>query len=264
MYQKFAVSEVRPDESNNCVHVVFTLDVDDETVNDCSIFLTDNAHTQDAELVKSKLSVDGKVVTLDVGEFKVNTVYELHVTKEISSVVGNVIDHGYKKSFVIKSPVDSTVEITSPVDYEEVESFNLKVKELPGESGRLTSSYRVQVATDVTFLDIELEQVFRDKKEIAFELAPRHQYFLRVRAENDEGDVGNWSEHRTFTKLGAEKKQSSDNVSDDDIVFEDTLQIVGYPENGVTPKTSFLLEFDDEIDPATIDVAKIMILRKVV
>ncbi len=264
MYQKFAVSDIIPDESNNCVRVVFSLDVDDETVNDCSIFLTDNAHTADSAIAETERDVNGKTVTLSVREFKVNTTYEVHVTKDIHSVVGTALDHGYKKCFVINSPVDSMVEITSPVDYEEVSSFNLKVSELPGKSGRLTSIYRVQIATDVTFLDIELEQVFRDRQDISFRLKPNSQYFLRVRAENNEGDIGNWSEHRTFTMLDSGKGKSSAPIDDDDIVFEDDLQIVGYPENGHTPKSSFLLEFNDELDPASIDVAKILILKKVV
>lgn len=260
MYQKFVVSDVSPDEANNCVRVAFTFDVDDETVNDCTIFLTDNAHTSESEIVNAEISVDGKVVTLAVKEFKVNTTYEVHVKKEIQSIIGASLDHSYKKTFAIHSPVDSDIEILSPVDYEEVKQFDLKVKELPGESGRLTSVYRVQVAADVNFLDVELEQVFR-KQDITLKLAPLHQYFLRVRAENDEGDVGNWSQHRTFTLLGAPEGNSSA-VNDDDIVFEEELQIVGYPENGHTPKNSFLLEFDDDIDPASIDIANIMVLKK--
>lgn len=263
MYQKFAVSEIIPDDANNCVKIVFSLDIDDETINDCSVFLTDNAHAPNSELVKAKLSVDGRTVTINVKEFKVNTTYEVHVTKDVKSIVGNIIDHGFKRCFIIKSPVDSTVEITAPVDYEEVESLNLKIKELPGESGRLTSRYRAQVSNDVNFLDIELEEVFSDRQEIVFKLAPRSQYFIRVRAENDIGDVGNWSEHRTFTLLGTDQDKDG-LLNDDDIIFEDDLHIIGYPENGYTPKTKFLLEFDDEIDPASIDIANIIVLKKVV
>lgn len=259
MYQKFTVSEIIPDEANNCVRVTFTLDVDDETINDCTIFLTDNAHTAESEIVESKIDVDGKVVTLAVKEFKVNTVYEVHVKKGVQSIVGIQLDHGYKRTFSIHSPVDSNVEILSPVDYEEVKSFDLKIREIPGESERLTSIYRAQVATDVNFLDIELEQVFR-KQEITLKLPPLSQYFLRVRAENNEGDVGNWSKHRTFTML--DTSGGKGDGTDDDIIFEEDLQIVGYPENGQTPKNSFLLEFDDDLDPASIDIANIMVLKK--
>ena len=163
----------------------------------------------------------------------------------------------YRKSFIINSPVDSSIEILAPVDYEEMEALMLNIRELPGESGRLTSVYRVQVATDVTFLDVVLEEVFKERSKISLKLPPRQQYFLRVRAENDESDIGNWSERRTFTLLAPKKSD----IVDDEIIFEEDFHIVGYPENGHTPK-SFLFEFDDEIDPASIDVAKILVLKK--
>ena len=72
-----------------------------------------------------------------------------------------------------------------------------------------------------------------------------------------ENDYGNWSEPVTFTFTNPIQKDEED----DDIIFVKDLELISKACDGTTPK-SFILEFDQELDPDSIDIDDIILLRR--
>ena len=257
MYQKFTADELIIDQQNNCVVLTFTYDLDPDTINEKTIYITE-AKQKILPMIEMDRIVDGQEVKLIFKEdAKVNTEYEIHATEGIRSIVGDSIAFEYERTFIIKSIVDSAVEILSPVNYEEPRNFiDIKLEEKKGHSKKLFNSYRVQISSDFNFIDILWENMILKQEFSVKEIDEAQQYFMRARSEKDEFH-GNWSHPVTFTYQGTQR------IKEDDFepVLEQPFEIIGYPENGTTP-SSFIFEFPDEIDPDSFDMKDILVLRK--
>lgn len=259
MYQKFTVSSLKVQEASNTIVVGFTFDVDEDTVSDRSIYVTE-AKAGVQPLMQVEKTVDGSTITLHYVHLKVNTPYEIHVTKDIHSILDNPLAIEFLKEFQLKSEVDSTISIISPVDHEEQPQLKLHFKETPGANKMVFKSYRVQAATDVNFLDLVLDDKVKvDKLDFA-PFKENRQYFVRVRAEMD-GNYGNWSEPVTFSQNTLDLTEAIPDSDADDVLVERPLEVIAKPETGESP-SSFIIEFNGDIDPASIDISSIMVTRK--
>ncbi len=273
MYQKFTVESVRVVEADHAINIGFTFDVDEDSVTDTSVYVTQKGTLK--PIIMSRVTVDGPTVTLEYESLNVNTDYEVVVTKDVKSIMDDELAIEFRKKIRIISRVDSTVNITTPVDYEELEQPQFAYVEVPGKSGKKFDRFRLQIASDYGFLDVIYDTVIEGRSEVTIAgLKPSPQYFSRVRVEAGTNERGNWSEPRTFTLKGEpepdytehdEPKQDSKkekSAVEDEAFFEDDFEIVGYPENGVTPNGSFIIEFDGDIDTSSIDISNIVLTRK--
>ena len=270
MYQKFTVDKFILRPASDELVLTFTLDIDEDTVDDSSIYITKTKAGMQPLLMNAgieKFSTDGQIVTMKYHDFDVNEPYEVHVTHKVRSIMDDPLEVEFVKQFVIPSEVDSKVVILSPAEYEAAESLSLKVKEVEGKSKKLWNTFQVQVSDDVNFLNLILDSEIDDKTEAVFEdLKPASQYFLRVRSIHEK-EHGNWSEPRTFTI--SQKKVTPENQGakpepkpDDDLplVYSD-LELVAAPENGMTPQ-SFLFEFDTDLDEESLKKSGIIVTMR--
>ena len=270
MYQKFTVESVRVVEADHAISIGFTFDVDEDSVTDTSVYLTIKGTLK--PIIMSKVTVDGPTVTLEYESLNVNTDYEVVVTKDVRSIMDDELAIEFKKKIRLISRVDSTVSIIAPVDHEELEQPHFAYSEIPGKSGKKFDRFRVQVASDYGFLNIIYETVIENRNEFTLStLKQAQQYFMRMRVEANDRECGNWSNGRTFTLKGEPEpdytetepqKNKPCESGDDDAFFEDDFEIIGYPENGVTPNGSFIIEFDGDIDTSSIDISNIVLTRK--
>lgn len=272
MYQRFTVDKFLLHARQNEIVLTFTLDVDEDTINNASIYITESKAGMQPILLSSEdaaYSVDGRAVTIHYSELGVNSAYEIHVTKKVESIMGDSLEVEFVKEFTIPSSVDSTVSVLSPADYEAVDDLVLRLEEKEGSSKKLFQKFQVQVASDVNFLDIILDTTLDGKTEATFSaLKEASQYFLRTRA-CDGDDRGNWSAPVTFTRKknltppnGGVKPEPEDADDGFPEIIEE-LELIAKPENGVTP-ASFLFEFDSDLDEEKIQASDIIVtMRKV-
>lgn len=271
MYQRFTVDKFLLHQTSDEIVLSFTQDIDEDSIDNRSVYIlqdSSGAHKTLTDVPVESYETDGQIVTLKYRGLELNTMYEIHVTSKVLSILGDPLEVEFVKQFVLKSDVDSTVVILSPADHESVSPLSLKVKETAGESGKLFNSFHVQVSSDVNFLDIVLEPSMTDTAEADFDdLKDEHQYFLRVRS-TDGKDYGNWSEPVTFTvakktatpsQIGAGEPPAKDDVFFDGVISD--MELVGSPENGKTPE-SFLFEFDCELDEEFIKHSDIIVTMK--
>lgn len=268
MYQKFTVSQVFVNEAENNIKVTFTYDIDEDTVDNSSIYITE-AETENQRIIETDKTVEQSTVTLYYSDLELNKTYQIVVKKDVKSVMGDELDTEYIKTFVLRSDVDSIITIISPSQHEEIETLNIKLEESPGKNKKLFNRYRIQISGDHGFLKIFFETV-TEKKEIKLSVQKDSpQYFIRARAEKDENHYGNWSDKISFiiTKANQssqkdDRHDNHDSIDDDeDYAFEDDFEIIGYPENGTTP-SSFIIEFAEDIDPDSIHIEDLILTRK--
>ncbi len=271
MYQKFTVESVRVVEADHAIKIGVTFDVDEDSVTDSSVYVTLKGVLK--PIIMSRVTVDGPTVTLEYESLNVNTDYEVVITNAVRSIMDDELAIEFKKKIRLISRVDSTVNITTPVDYEEFEQPKFIYTEVPGKSGKKFDRFRLQIASDYGFLNVIYDTIIEGRNEITLtNLKPSLQYYARVRVEASDTERGNWSEHRTFiikgepepdyTEHEPAKGEKQDELTDDDAIFEDDFEIIGYPENGVTPNGSFIIEFDGDIDTSSIDISNIVLTRK--
>ena len=272
MYQRFTVDKFLLHAKQNEIVLTFTLDVDEDTINNGSIYITESKVGMQPILLSSEdaeYSADGRMVTIHYSELSVNSAYEIHATKKVESIMGDALEVEFVKEFVIPSSVDSTVTILSPADYEAVDDLVLRLEEKEGPSKKLFGKFHIQVASDVNFLDVIMDTSIDGKTEATFSsLKDANQYFLRARAY-DGDDQGNWSAPVTFTRKknltppnGGVKPEPEEPDDDFPKIVED-LELITKPENGVTP-TSCLFEFDSDLDEESIQASDIIVtMRKV-
>ena len=266
MYQKFTVSQVFIDEAENNIKVTFAYDIDEDTIDNSSIYITE-AETENQRIIETDKTVEQSTVTLYYGDLELNKTYQLVVKKDVKSVMGDELDIEYVKTFALHSDVDSIVTIISPSQHEEIEVLNIKLEESTGKNKKLFNRYRIQISGDHGFLKVFSETV-TEKKEIKLSVEKDSpQYFIRARAEKDENNYGNWSDKISFIiiKKTAQSSQKDDDHDDidyeEDYAFEDDFEIVVYPENGTTP-SSFIIEFAEDIDPDSIHIEDLILTRK--
>ena len=265
MYQKFTVDTVTIHESKNTIEVKFTHELDPDSISATSLYITNH---NDNNIIPIKYTIDDDIVLLNYGNnIKHNVQYDIVATKEIKSAMDEELDIEFIKSFTITNTADSTVNILSAANHEQLETMTIKFEEVFGASKKNVNRYRHQIG-DHDFLAPFIDTIIDNKTEITIgSVKPAKQYYARIRAEKSNTDFGIWSNKVTFTLSNGLNEKDNDNTTadnknnDNKPIIENDFIIAGYPENGTTPE-SFLIEFDDEIDPASIDMSNILLTRK--
>lgn len=271
MYQNFTVTSLKVDETNHCVVAVFSYDIDKESINKTSVYITESS-AEEQPVLDTTYSVDGQVVKIMYPDFKVNIQYTFYATKSVKSITDENLEIEYVRNFSIRSSVDSIALVISPIEYEEItDTLSIKLQEEPGKSGKTYGSFRVQIASDVLFQDLIYDST-SDKSDFVLNkdsIKKSGQYYLRARIERSMFAHGNWSKTSTFTanyqsiqkKEDSDLETSSQESDNEDPIFVNDLNLVAYPENGTTPK-SFIFEFDADIDPKSFNQNNVMIIKR--
>lgn len=248
MYQKFVTTQLHIDKVNRAVSIDFTYDVDEDTVDNRSIFVTKE---KDMNLIPCKYHVDGSVVSLIFDkDFDVNQTYTLYATRKILSVTGTKLALETCRNFSIESTVDSDCKITNPANHEDLKILRFEWQEIAGKSEKLTNAFYIEIAPDAHFFRTLLQSEITGQNFFEVnKLEQCRQYWVRVRAQANADDYGNWSEPVTFTYTAPKEEIEND----EDIIYISPLEILSRPDEGMTPQHSFLFEFDKDLDPASLE-----------
>lgn len=198
MEQKFQLLSVKPILKDKLIHLIFSLDLDEDTIPDNVYLMQEKPRRH----VSCETVVSGRTLDLRLKEWPVpNSTYSLIIEPgKIFSITENPLEDFLPIHFSFKSEVTSTVKIISPTNFEEI-TGDLKVTWQ--ESGaNPTLKYYVEVATENIFQNLVFKTAIdktinpdADNKYtfVLSSITEPGQYFIRVRAENNK-EYGKWSE----------------------------------------------------------------------
>lgn len=240
MYREFNVVGVSAQLSKKVIDVEFTLAIDPASVNLDTLILTEEVTNNIVDYV---LSVKKNVARLTLRDWpKTNINYILTVQPGIQSIVEDPLVKASKRKIMFKSEVTSTIQITSPSNHEEINEITVSLREL-NDNETETNEYKIEISDDTAFHNVVKSSKLFDKTSITLNGLEEGQYFVRSRAERGD-EYGAWSESIAFLyKRKAVKKPV--------VEIDNGMSIIDQPESGITP-SSFIIEFDSNIDPETI------------
>lgn len=255
MYQKFTATEINIDNASKKVIVGFTFDLDEESINNKTVYITDDH----GDVINTQIEVSDTFLSLSfTDEIIPNKPYFLVVTKEVRSLLGASIYHAIKHEFSFETTCRAKLRIVTPTNFEEIkDSFSIKWEQID-EKRDAFAYIRKEVSFDHLFENILDSSQLNDAPISGYETG---KLYIRIRAENSESDYGEWSDPVTINYENTTQKTS---VLDDDLsaIFQRGLQVLTQPDQGETP-ISFLFEFDSEIDPKSIEDNIIILQRKI-
>ena len=258
MYQNFSIIGIEPDFAESKIIVQASLDVDAKSVNDSTVELFSRADGVDTNIT---YEVKGKFITIHIDNTIVlNTEYTLRISK-IKNILGEVMVAGIRRKVIFTSEIKTIPTIIDPCNYEVVEDLDITLS--IGDKGSITSIkdkyYFVQIASDVAFIDIELESTISEDK-IQLEAIKAGQYFIRTRI-TDGKQSGLWSRTETFIMKAKPKIDPTNDCpcNPTSPTYIEYVSVKRSPENGETPAL-ILLEFDGDIDTSSLN--QIMVIRR--
>lgn len=265
MHQDFSVVSIHTRLLDKSITIELNLDVDSDSVKQGVLVLSEKEANK---ITSFDIEAKGRLIKLSLTDWPVpNKEYLLKIQKGITSIVGDILPDSLMRSLVFRSEITSEVAVLSPSNHEEIEEVNLSwVENLKDGFGSLVNSYYLEISTENIFYNIIKSTNVYGNSSISMGDIPPGQYFLRIRAQKDS-QYGQWSDVISFIiagkngNTGALETDPSEDEDDFSPVFEEELEILSLPENGVTPK-SFIIEFDEELDPSA--VAEIVILRRTI
>ena len=197
--------------------------------------------------------------------------------------------HTVKRRLVFKSEIVNKIRIVSPYMHEKIQTLSFALED---SEETPFGNYYVELATENKFYNTVYHSEIAGT-EFTFVIQPDlppGQYYARARAQKDT-EYGPWANIATFIyKEAPEPEFPIDPVGGDaeapgafedfysakaeilapeilddqaaeEIEVEQDLEILAFPENGVTPEDNqFVFEFDRPLDPVSID--SIVIIRK--
>ena len=198
MEYRFQLTKINSDLKARKVTLTFSLDVDEDTVQD-NIYLMSSSPKK---IIATDVEVDGRTVSLMLHDTPIpNKEYTLVVEPEkVESVTGDILNSVLPLPIIFESAVVSDVKILSPSNFDTVSAHvKLEWQEISTAPTRL---YRVEVATEKVFSNVVIS-VSIDKNSAAVSddtysamlpsLESTGQYFIRMRAEQDD-EYGPWSD----------------------------------------------------------------------
>lgn len=250
MYQKFNITSISTDLIYKKIYIEFSLDVKEDTVNESSLVLTNR---ESGAIIPCKIITKRNVVELELNDWPVpNIEYLLRVQKTILSIVDDQIEGSLQRNIIFKSQIVSSIQIVNPSDHEEMKELIITWKETNvSNSEDLVNSYYLEIANENAFYNIVKDTKIVDRNEILLSGIDAGQYYLRIRAQNEEGQYGRWSDVITFLFSGENKEAGpifEEDTFEEDSIYEEEFKIINQPENGEDLKT-FIIEFEDEVDP---------------
>lgn len=288
MFKEFNLLSIRSNAANKWIDLTFNFDIRPESVKGDSLIVT---RVKDDKHIPFRYTVVNDLIRLEFDDwFSPNEDYFIVINKEIQNIVGHPLLHTVRRRLVFKTEIINKIRIVSPHMYEKIDTLRFVLEDSGTEPyGR----YYVEIAPENRFYTpVYQAEVEGTEFELHIpELRPG-QYYIRVRAQNRE-QYGPWSSVATFIykeepepefpvdKLGGDKElpgafddlyNAKTEILDESVLkdqeeaveaieVEQDLEILAYPENGVTPSDrQFIFEFDKPIDPDLIE--SVIVIRK--
>lgn len=212
---RFSILEVRADLMEQSIFIEMTHDVDEDTLSAENIYLIDAA-TQ--VMAPVDIIADGSTVQLKLKNWAVpNQKYTLIVQPTIESIVGQKLKGALLKNIVFESKVVSTIKIVSPYNYKAYKkNINLSWREKT--DGARENSFYIEISDDTNFFNV-IYRTFIDHsyvvdanndylhKATIEPLEKYGQYYVRIRAQKENGEYGKWSDSVTFDYSETVKKK---------------------------------------------------------
>lgn len=221
-HYKFVVLSAEASLKEQSIFVNCSLDIDEDSITADNLFLL-NSSTKAA--VPFESIVDGRTIQLKLKTWaSPNGEYILFIEKGILSITNLELETSIVRKLVFDSEVVSDIKIISPFNFEEL-SGETKISWYETNTETLEKSYFVQIAEENAFYNIVYESLINCSTEEVSEanvtdhifsatfkeIAEPGQYFVRIRAQRQDGQYGSWSEVVTFDKKG----ESEDPVSEE-------------------------------------------------
>lgn len=207
----FVVLDVRASFKEQSVFVNFSLDLDEDTISTERIYLL-NQETKSIAPIKT--IVDGKILQIKLLDWAVpNNRYTLIIESGVGSISDEVTDTSLLMDVIFESEVVSEISIINPYNYQIYrDAIDLCWQEIT--TGKRTNSYYVEISDDTGFHHIvrntlinmessvpdNVDNDFRYKISLA-PITDYGQYYIRVRAQDNQDNYGKWSNVVTFDYL---------------------------------------------------------------
>lgn len=271
MYKKFNLSSVTKDTSKNTIELKFNFDIDADSIGTDTIGLTtSNGSRVDFD---TKIVDDIIVLTLQTWPDPEDTL-QLTIKKEIKSIDGRLINNALRYKITFESEITSQVTVKEPYNFQKLEDLKFVFSDSEN-----INSYYIQIAKENRFYNFVYEaNVYTNELDIAIPDLKAGQYYFRARVQSDNR-YGKWCQPVTFIFKSVcdedEPKEDgpsanasmpsawsdlygdgstydignkNNTIIDNNLPeVEDELEIITYPEQGVTP-SSFVFELDKELD----------------
>lgn len=288
MYTDFTALTIDPIIKTKQIVITTNRDIDVNSLTSTVIEVYERS-TRTPVLFETEIDDMKLIITLKEWPIP-NTDYIIAV-KGLKSVIGEELESNIKKRVIFKSHILDKAKIVSPSMHEKIKNsiFELSItshteeadcrdceEEIdPGFSVKEVGCY-LEVSTDNAFINTIVKS-FTQKSEIEINLPKKGiQYYARVRAQDYEDlkEYGLWSE--TITFIYGDKDESGempdieepeipefpDSEDDEPIVDLDDFQLLTDLEQGFTPGSMIVLEFNKPL--GMVDLSNIIITRKVV
>lgn len=287
MFKEFNLLSIKSVAAEKYIDLTFNFDIRSDSVKGDSIIVT---RVRDDNHIPFRFTIKNDLIRLEFDDwFSPNEEYFVIINKEIRDIVGHNLLHTVRRRLVFKSEIINKVRIVSPYMHEKIQDLSFVLED---SEETPFGNYYVEIATENKFYNTAYHSEVTGT-EFTFVIQPDlrpGQYYARARAQKGP-DYGPWSNIATFIykeapepefpieKLGGDKEAPSafedfynakaeilapeilDDQAAAEIEVEEDLEILTYPENGVTPEDSqFVFEFDRPLDPTSID--SIIVIRK--
>ena len=284
MFKEFNLLSVHTIAAEKRVDLLFNFDIAPDSVQGDSIILS---RAKDDFHIPFRLIVKNDLIALHLDDWPdTNESYFLIINATITNIVGRHLQGTVKRRLKFRSEITGKAVITQPHNFETVQELSFVVEEKDGDTGR----YYIEIAKENRFYNTVYTSSV-SKKEFTLHIVPElppGQYYVRARAEVEE-EYGPWSPIVTFCYKeepdpeypiepvggNAEMPSAWDDLYDskseildssvtqetEPIPVESDLELLTYPENGITPeKNQLIFEFDHELDEDMID--GVILIRK--
>lgn len=288
MFKEFNLLSIKSVAAEKRIDLTFNFDIRPESVKGDSIIVT---RVRDDNHIPFKCTIKNDLIRLEFDDwFSPNEEYFIIINKEIQNIIGKNLLNSIRRRLVFKTEIVNKIKIVSPYMYEKIDELSFEIED---SEEKAFGKYYVEIAIENRFYNTVYTAEVSGTNftlHINPDIKPG-QYYIRVRAQANEDQYGPWSNIATFIykeepepefpidKLGGDKEIPSafddlynaraeifdENILADqaaeDIEVEQDLEILTYPENGVTPEDNqFVFEFDKSLDPTSIE--SIIVIRK--
>lgn len=287
MFKEFNLLSIQSVAAEKFIDLTFNFDIRSDSVKGDSIIVT---RVRDDNHIPFRFTVKNDLIRLEFDDwFSPNEEYFIIINKEIQNIVGHQLLHTVRRRLIFKSEITNKVKIVSPYMHEKIQSLSFALEdseEIP------FGNYYVELAIENKFYNTVYHSEIAET-EFTFVIhpdLPPGQYYARARAQKGD-EYGPWSNIATFIykeepepefpidPVGGDKESPGafedfynakvellgqeilDEQAAEEIEVEQDLEILTYPQNGVTPENNqFVFEFDRSLDPTSID--SVIVIRK--
>lgn len=271
MYNKFCVTALDFSALNKTVSIVFNKDIDEDTIIGGAVKLS----SIDGKALSFKTEVVDEEIVLYLDNWPdTSSEYNLVIDKSVSDIAGNTLTSIFRKKIKFPEEITAVTTIKYPYNFQKLDVLELSLSNTDS-----ISEYYVEIADNNNFYDCIYEsEIYTDRLMLDIPAMKAGQYYIRARRQ-ENGNYGPWSKIVTFIykyvcdddepkpdgpSADAQMPSAWDNLFSNEeekntapiVDIEDELEVITHPESGETP-TSFLFEFDKELDPYLGDIVVI-------